>query len=93
MLGDVELTCTRWVQWFHILPNTKYPNLNPSVIDDFPTWSTCKWPEYVILIGETMKEAKEAVQSMVNGKSVSPDVLPAELLRLLLDNDAGLSRF
>lgn len=30
---------------------------------------------------------------MSNGKAIGPDMLSAELLKLLLDDDAGLSSF
>lgn len=33
------------------------------------------------------------MKSVVNGKAVGPDDLPAELLKILLEDDAGMSSF
>lgn len=38
-----------------------------------------------------MDETEEAAKSMAKGKAVGLDTLPAGLLKLLLDGDAGLT--
>lgn len=38
-------------------------------------------------------ETEKAMEPLVNGKAVDPDSLPTELMKLLLDDDAGLISF
>lgn len=87
-LRDVELICARWVLGFHIPLNTKSLHLKLSRAGNPPTRPTYEGLGCVCVV-----EMEEAAKYMSNEKAAGPDELPAELLRILLDDNPGLSIF
>ena len=81
LLRDNALTRERWVRWFHKLLNAKSPILDPSVVDELKQWPPCRPLDDV----PSRYEVAEAIRALANRKTVGPDGLPAELLKVLAD--------
>ena len=73
----------RWVQWFRILLNTKSPSLDLKIVEELKVCPPCIPLDDLPLISE----AEKTIKSMSNRKAVGPDELPAELFKLILDED------
>ena len=81
LLRDNALIRERWVRWFYKLLNTKSPTLDPSIVDELKQWPPCRPLDDV----PSRYELEGAICALANRKAVSPDGLPAELLKVLAD--------
>ena len=73
----------RWVQWLSTLINTKSPALDLNIVEERKVWPPC------IRLDDlpSIFEMKETIKSLSNREGVRSDELPAELLKLILDED------
>ena len=78
LLRDNALIRERWVRWFRKLLNTKSPTLDPSIVDELQQWPPCRPLDDV----PSRYEVEEAIRALANRKTVGPDGLPAELLKV-----------
>ena len=83
LLRDNALIRERWVRWFHKLLNTKSPTLDPSIVGELKQWPPCRPLDDV----PSRYEVEEAIRALANRKAVGPDGLPAELLKVLADEE------
>ena len=81
LLRDNALIRERWVRWFHKQLNTKSPTLDPSIVDELKHWPPCRPLDDV----PSRYKVEEAIRALANRKAVRPDGLPAELLKVLVD--------
>ena len=83
LLRDNALIRERWVRWFHKLLNAKSPTLDPSIVNELKQWLPCR------PLGDvsSKNEVEEAIRALANRKAVGPDGLPAELLKVLADEE------
>ncbi|CAB1115840.1 unnamed protein product [Ectocarpus sp. CCAP 1310/34] len=88
VLRDPTFIRQRWARWFHKLLNTKSPTIDLHAADKVKRWPTCVPLDHI----PSLLEVEEAVREMVNSKTVGPDDLPAELIKLFLDGGQGLLR-
>ena len=61
----------------------KSPALDPNIVEELKLWPPCTSLDDL----PSTFEVEETIKSMSNRKSVGPDELPAELLKLALDED------
>ena len=80
LLRDNALIRERLVRWFHKLLSTKWPTLDPSIVDELKQWPPCRPLDDV-----PSRYEVEAIRALANRKAVGPDGLPAELLKVLAD--------
>ena len=80
LLRDKRRICKRWVRFFPSLLNAKFDMLDPDIPKRLPQHP-------VASIEPTEEEIAPAMKAMSNAKAVGPDGLPAELLKLGLQQD------
>ena len=73
----------RWVRFFRLLLNTKSDMLDPDIPKRLPQHPFAS----ALGIEPTEEEIATATKTMANAKAVGPDGLPAELLKLGLQQD------
>ena len=83
LLRDKGRIRDRWVQFFRSLLNAKPDMLDPDIPKRLPQHPVAS----VLGIDPTEKEIATAMKAMANAKAVGPDGLPAELLKLGLQQD------
>ncbi|CAB1118404.1 unnamed protein product [Ectocarpus sp. CCAP 1310/34] len=88
VLRDPMFIRQRWARCFHKLLNTKSPTIDLHAADTVKRWPTCMPLDDI----PSLLEVEEAVREMANRKAVGPDDLPAELIKLFLDEDQSLLR-
>ena len=66
----------------------KSPALDPNIVEELKLWPPCTSLDDL----PSIFEVEEIIKSMSNRKSVGPDELPAELLKLALDEDRDGNR-
>ena len=78
----IESQCIRerWVRFFRSLLNSKFDMLNPDIPKRLPQQPVTS----ALGIESTEDEIATAMKAKANAKSVGPDGLPAELLKLRL---------
>ena len=69
------------MRWFHKILNTKSPTLDPSIVD---VLKQCP-PRRPLDDVPSRYEVEQAIRAFVNRKAISPDGLPAKLLKVLSD--------
>ena len=84
LLRKVDEVRARWRRYFTSLLNTTSAALNRTIIEGLSQKPTA------LSLGDppVVSETKKALRSMVNGKAVGPDELPAELLKLVLSDSS-----
>lgn len=82
LLRDIDRISARWARRCHTVLSTKSPNLDTAIIDHLKLW-----PPWALGAVSLMAEIVDAVRSMPNTNAVDPDELPAEPLKLSLDDD------
>ena len=83
LLRDKGRIRERWVRFFRSLLNSKYDMLNPDIPKKLPRHPVAS----ALGIEPTEEEIATAMKTMENAKAVGPDGLPAELLKLGLQQD------
>ena len=83
LLRDKGCTRERWVRFFRSLLNAKSDVLDPNIPKRLLQHSAASALE----IEPTEEEVTPAMKAMANAKAVGPDGLPAELLKLRLQQD------
>ena len=83
LLRDKGRICERWVRFFRSLLNSKSDMLDPDIPKRLPQQPVAS----ALGIKPTEEEIATAMKAMANKKSVGPDGLPAELLKLGLQQD------
>ena len=83
LLRDKGRIRERWVRFFRSLLNAKSNMFDPDIPKRLPQQPVAS----ALGIGPTEKEIATAMKSMTNAKAVGPDGLPAELLKLGLQQD------
>eukprot|EP00752_Nemacystus_decipiens_P015067 g13423.t1 len=86
VLREASLVGSRWSRHFAQLLSTKSPTLDPRVLDRIKRWHTYA-PHNDI---PSPLEVEEAIRGMADRKSVGPDELPADVIKLFLDGDQDL---
>ena len=82
LLRDKGRICERWLRFFRSLLNSKSDMLGPDIPTRLP-----QQPVASALGIEPTEEIATAMKAMANEKAVGPDGLPAELLKLGLQQD------
>ena len=85
LLRDKGRIFERWVRFFRSLLNSKSDMLDPDIPKRLP-----QQPVASALGIEPMEEIATAIKAMANEKAVGPDGLPAELLKLGLQQDRSI---
>ena len=83
LLRDKERIHERWVQFFRSLLNAKSEMLDPDIPKRLPQHPVAS----ALGIAPTDEENATAMKAMANVKAAGPDGLPAELLKLGLEQD------
>ena len=83
LLRDKGRIRERWVRFFRSLLNVKSNMLDPNIPKRLPQHPVAS----ALRIEPTGEEIATAMKAMVNAKAVGPDGLPAELLKLGLQQD------
>ena len=83
LLRDKGRIRERWVRFFRSLLNEKSDMLNPDTSKRLPQYPVAS----ALGIEPTEEEIATAIKAMANAKGVGPDGLPAELLKLGLQQD------
>ena len=83
LLRDKWRIRERWVRFFRSLLNAKSDMLDPDIPKRLPQHSVARAPG----IEPTEEETATAMKAMANAKAVEPNGLPAELLKLGLQQD------
>ena len=83
LLRDKGRTHERWVRFFRSLLNSKSDMLDPDISKRLPQQPVASALE----IEPTEEEIATAMKAMANEKTVGPDGLPAEMLKLGLQQD------
>ena len=83
LLRDKGRIRERWVRFFRSLLNSKSDMLDPDMAKRLPQQPVAS----ALGIEPTEEEIATAVKAMANEKAVGPDGLPAELLKLGLQQD------
>ena len=84
LLRKLDVIRARWRRYFTSLLNTTSAALNRTIIESLSQKPTA------LSLGDptVVSETKKALRSMANGKSMGPDELPAELLKLGLSDSS-----
>ena len=84
LLRKLNKTRARWRRYFTSLLKTTSAALNRTIIEGLSQKPTA------LSLGDppVVSETKKALRSMVNGKPMGPDELPAELLKLVLSDSS-----
>ena len=84
LLRKLDEIRARWRRYFTSLLNTTSTALNRTIIEGLSQKPTA------LSLGDppVVSETKKALRSMVNGKAMGPDELPAELLKLMLSDSS-----
>ena len=84
LLRKLEEIRTRWRRYFTSLLNTTSAALSRTIIEGLSQKPTA------LSLGDppVVSETKKALRTMVNGKAMGPDELPAELLKLGLSDSS-----
>ena len=88
MLRDIGRICETWVRFFRSLLNSKSDMLDADIPNKLPQHPVAS----ALGIEPTEKEIATAMKAMANAKAVGPDGLPAELLKLGLQQDRTILR-
>ena len=88
LLRDKDLINQRWARFFHSLLNAKAEKLDPGITDQLPQQTM----ETNLGVEPTKGEITLALRAMANSKAVGTDGLPAELLKLGLNQDRSILR-
>ena len=83
LLRDKGRIRERWVRFFRSLLNSRSDMLDPDIPTRLPQHSVAS----ALGIEPTEEEITSAMQAMANAKAVEPNGLPAELLKLGLQQD------
>ena len=83
LLRDKGRIRERWVRFFRSLLNSKSDMLDPDIPERLPQHPVAS----ALGIEPTKEEIATAMKAMANTKAVGPDGLPAELLKLGLQQD------
>ena len=83
LLRDKGRIRERWVRFFRSPLNAKYDILDPDIPKRLPQHPVAS----ALMIEPTEEEIATAMKAMANAKAVGPDGLPAELLKLGLQQD------
>ena len=83
LLRDKGCICERWMRFFRSLLNSKSDMLDPDIPKRLPQQRVAS----ALGIKPTEEEIATAMKAMANKKAVGPDGLPAELLKLGLQQD------
>ena len=83
LLRDKGRIRERWVRFFRLLLNSKHDMLDPEIPKRLPQQPVAS----ALGISPTEEEIATAMKAMANEKAVGPDGLPAELLKLGLQQD------
>ena len=83
LLRDKGCIHERWVRFFRSLLNSKSDMLDPNIPNRLPQQPVAS----ALRIEPTEEEIATAMKAMANTKTVGPDGLPAELLKLGLQQD------
>ena len=87
-LRNVELIRERWVRWFHILLNAKFPKLDPNIAEGLDRWHQ----NTPLGVQPTMQVLTDTIRSLANGKAVGPDGVSVELFKIVLNDHHALRR-
>ena len=84
LLRKLDEILARWRRYFTSLLNTTSAALHRTIIEGLSQ------KPIALSLGDTpvVSETKKALRSMVNGKAMGPDELPAELLKLGLSDSS-----
>ena len=82
-LSDIGRIRERWARFFRLLPNSKSDMLDPDIPKRLPQQPIAS----ALAIEPTEEEIATAMKAIANAKAVRPDGLPAELLKLGLQQD------
>ena len=85
LLRDKGRIRERWVRFFRSLQNSKFDMLDPDIPKRLP-----QQPVTSALGIEPTEKITAAIKAMANEKAVGPDGLPAELLKLRLQQDRAI---
>ena len=88
MLRDPGLVRGRWAQFFGTLLNSKSDKLRLDVIEDLPQWPIT----HTLRVEPTENELIRALSLMANAKAVGRNVVPVELLKLVINHDPAVLR-
>ena len=88
LLRDKERIRERWVRFFRLLLNSKSDMLDADIPKRLPQHPVAS----ALGIESTEEEIATAMKAMANAKAVGPDGLPAELLKLGLQQDRTIMR-
>ena len=88
LLGDKGRIRERWVRFFRSLLNSKSDMIDADIPKRLPQHPVAS----ALGIEPTEEEIATAMKAMVNAKAVGPDGLPAELLKLGLQQDRTILR-
>ena len=83
LLRDKGLISEKWVRFFRSLLNAKPDMLDPNIPKSLPQHPVLS----AIGVEPSEEEIATAMKAMANAKAVGPDSLPAELLKLGLQQD------
>ena len=73
----------RWVRFFRSLLNTKFDLLDPDISKRLPQQPVAS----TLRIEPTAEETTTVIMAMTNAKAVGKDSLPAQLLKIVLQQD------
>ena len=88
LLRDKERIRERWVRFFRALLNSKSDMIDADIPKRLPQHPVAS----ALGIEPTEEEIATAMKAMANAKAVGPDGLPAELLKLGLQQDRTILR-
>ena len=88
MLRDPGIVLGRWARFFGTLLNSKSDQLRLDIIEGLPQWPIT----HALGVQPTENELIGALRSMANAKTVGPDELPVEFLKLGINHDPTVLR-
>ena len=88
MLRDPGIVLGRWARFFGTLLNSKSDQLRLDIIEGLPQWPIT----HALGVQPTENELIGALRSMANAKTVGPDELPVEFLKLGINHDPAVLR-
>ena len=88
MLRDPGLVLGRWARFFGTLLNSKSDQLRLDILEPPPQWPIT----HALAVEPTENELIGGLRSIANAKTVGPDELPVELLKLGINHDPTVLR-
>lgn len=76
----------RWTRWVNTLLNTTSPTLDSRVVNRVEIWLTC----VSLNATPSMIAVEQAIRGMASSRSVGPDGLPSDFMRLFPDGEQVL---